>query len=263
MRHRFITGDNLKHLRKMPDQSVDLVMTSPPYANLPKYGDVFNLQGEAYVEWCIERWVECDRICRGLVVWVIDSPVKKFQWGCEPFMLAADLKRRGIKMRRPHFYYRFGVSGSGGPDDLRNDCEIILRSSHGRLPWSDNTACGEPPKYPPGGAFSNRDRKGNRQARREYTPPEIANPGNVLKMVVGGGHMGHPLAKKALAPYPLALAEFYVKSFCPPGGTVLDPFAGSGTTMHAAEIHGRNSINIDMMPESIALMKERLADISK
>lgn len=484
MRHRFITGDSLSAMRKIPDRSVDLVLGSPPYADARTYGIGFRLKGEPYVEWCIERYLECDRICRGMVVWVIDARVQKFQWGAEPVLLAADLHRRGIKLRRLNFYYRFGVSGSGGPDDLRNDCELILRSSHGRLPWSDNTACGEPPKFPPGGAFSNRSKDGTRQAKRDYKPPEIANPGNVIRCTggqledicstvvhyayatqarpdqvlrvlqiaheskdlsgwftrvdsaiygaevlhggmygsglprtqagrlphmpyslstdgttsqvlqarmrnegedstprprtgsrqkskrgeaqdtpqrvqgvsaglsstgsphrrkptqqqsrqsdgsvllvppegasetgrylpdmwssrkavqglwdfvrhalpslqaawrsafegdgissiskagpcsgvirctVGGGHMGHPLAKSGEAPFPLKLAEFYVRSFCPPGGTVLDPFAGTGTVMHAAEIHGRNSINIDIRRSQIDIMKERLNDIT-
>lgn len=262
MRHRFITGDSLSAMRKIPDRSVDLVLGSPPYADARTYGIGFRLKGEPYVEWCIERYLECDRICRGMVVWVIDTRVQKFQWGAEPVLLAADLHRRGIKLRRLNFYYRFGVSGSGGPDDLRNDCELILRSSHGRLPWSDNCVMGHPPKFPPGGAFSNRSKDGTRQAKRDYKPPEIANPGNVLKMTVGGGHMGHPLAKAGEAPFPLKLAEFYVRSFCPPGGTVLDPFAGTGTVMHAAEIHGRNSINIDIRRSQIDIMKERLNDIT-
>lgn len=57
-----------------------------------------------------------------------------------------------------------GIPGSGGPDWLRNDYELIVCTTRpGRLPWSDNTACGHPPKWAPGGEMSHRLSNGTRR----------------------------------------------------------------------------------------------------
>jgi len=257
----------------MDDDSVDLLLTSPPYENCRSYGSLgFNLTGQDWVDWCIERWVECNRVCKGLVAWVVEGRTRKFQWSATPALLMADLHRAGIRLRKPPIYHRIGIPGSGGPDWLRNDFELVVCSSKGRLPWSDPTACGHPPKFPPGGAMSNRSgdgrrcserpqREGNVRRPRTYVPPEKSNPGNAVHCHGGGGHMGHPLAHENDAPFALGLAEFFVKSFCPPGGTVLDIFCGSSTTGHAAIKNERNYIGIDIRPDQIDLSKRRLHDI--
>jgi DNA modification methylase len=71
--------------------------------------------------------------------------------------------------------------------------------------------------------------------------------------------MGDRLCHENEAPFPESLAEFFVRSFCPPGGTVLDPFLGSGTTMVVALLNGRNAIGIDVRPEQTELAARRVA----
>jgi site-specific DNA-methyltransferase (adenine-specific)/site-specific DNA-methyltransferase (cytosine-N4-specific) len=93
-----------------------------------------------------------------------------------------------------------------------------------------------------------------------YNPPKKANPGNVIHCIVGGGHLGSKLAHENEAPFPESLAEFFVRSFCPPGGIVLDPFSGSGTTVAVAERCGRNGIGIDIRESQIELAGRRLKE---
>lgn len=263
--HRIIVGDCLDALRSMPDRSVDLVVTSPPYEDARSYGTGFALTGDAWVQWCADRYMECDRVCRGLVVWVVEGRTSQFQWSASPALLMAELHRRGVQLRKPPAYVRVGIPGSGGPDWLRNDYEFCIASSHGKLPWSDNTAMGHPPKYPPGGPPSHRTTatrgSANGDARVQgavYKPPSKANPGNIIRVLAGGGHMGDKLAHEHPAPYPEALAEFFIRSFCPPGGVVLDPFLGSGTTLAVAKRHGRIGIGIESNAEYAALSERRI-----
>jgi hypothetical protein len=91
-----------------------------------------------------------------------------------------------------------------------------------------------------------------------YTPPEKCNPGNVVSLSVGMGHLGSKLAHENEAPFPEKLAEFFIKSFCPPGGTVLDPFSGSGTTIAVAKKNYRNGIGIDVRESQVELGHKRL-----
>lgn len=75
--------------------------------------------------------------------------------------------------------------------------------------------------------------------------------------------MGSDLAHKNEAPFPEQLAEFFIKSFCPPGGTVLDLFSGSGTTAAVAAKLGRNSISVDIRESQRFLWEDRLEEARK
>lgn len=276
-------GDNLEIMRTMPDASVDLVFTSPPYEAARTYGIDFALRGQAWVDWAVERYMECLRVSRGLVAWVVEGQTRQFRYSATPALLMADLHRRGVKLRHPAAYVRDGIPGSGGPDWIKNKWEwIVCATRDGRLRWSDNTACGHPPIFGPGGAPSHRRADGTRAngskstdrrpsgelKNRVYVPPKLANPGNWLEFPDdgvgvdcgpgGGGHLGGELAHENEAPFPIRLAEFFVKSFCPPGGTVLDPHCGSGTTLVAAVENGRHAIGIDVRQSQIELTTRRL-----
>ena len=263
---KLFVGDCLDILRKMPTDSVDLVFTSPPYEAARTYGIDFKLRGQEYVDWCVPRFLECLRVCRGLVAWVIEGQTRQFRYSATPILLMADLHRRGVHLRKPPIFARQGIPGSGGPDFLRNDYEFIVCATNGgKLPWSHNTAMGEQCKYKTGGAMSNRTADGRRRNAKtgkrllgNNGRPEITNPGNIVRVKVGGGHMGSPLAHENEAPFPESLVEFFVRSFCPLGGVVLDPFIGSGTTAAVAERLGRKWIGIDIRESQVDLVRKRL-----
>jgi len=217
------------------------------------------------------------RICKGPVIWVVAGVTRdRNYWPACEGLLYEWWKRGGDhQLYRPCIFHRVGIPGSGGDDWFRSDWEYVLCFKRpGELVWANNTAMGHPPKYQPGGAPSHRTKGGKRvsektmRARRgsdqpddvqSYVPPDIANPGNVIHCRVGGGNMGHPLAHENEAPMPKKLAEWFILSCCPEGGTVLDPFCGSGTTLDAAESCGRNSVGVDVRESQIELCKARLA----
>lgn len=180
---------------------------------------------------------------------------------------------------------------------------IVCCTQGGKLPWSDNTAMGHTPKWAPGGEMSNRISDGTRrnqwghsgagksgartasgerqdQSRpshvfvtkqeiesdekaQGYKAPVLANPGNVIACKVGGGLMGSKLAHENEAPFPESLAEFFVRSFCPPGGLVYDPFSGSGTTAAVAIKHGRNFIGTDVRESQVELTNRRIVEANQ
>lgn len=369
-------GDVLEWLTAMPDDSVDLLLCSPPYELARSYSINFATGGEAWVAWMVSVVRTAAPKVKGLIAVVCEGQTKDFRYTATPMLLAADLHRAGFNLRKPPIYRRIGIPGSGGPDWLRNDYEpIICVTRPGQLSWSDNTACGHPPRWAPGGEMSHRQsdgkrvnqwgapggklesggqrgRDGKRQRRGrpshvvviedimsdepglfetggrvaetpaksvptwlregmhtgvqnkvknpkpklmasrggpngdtqngEYTPPVLANPGNVIPemytarevtdiigeptdvidCVVGGGNMGHPVASENEAPFPLTLAEFFVKTFAPPDGFVADCFCGSGTTTEAAVTHGRRFIGCDIRPSQIALVARRMATVT-
>lgn len=258
--NQVLLGDCLELLSHLPDNSVDLVITSPPYEAARTYGIDFKLKGQEWVDWSLKRFTECHRVCKGLVAWVVEGQTLNFRYSATPALLMADLHRSGIKLRKPPIFKRVGIPESGGPDWWRNDYEFIICSSKGKLPWSNNTAIGTAPKYRPGGKLTHRQVDGTRKSQDTYKQPSIANPGNIVSCVVGGGRIGSSLAHKNEAPFPEKLAEAFILSFCPIGGTVLDPFCGSGTSLAVAVRNGRNYIGMDLRQSQIDLSLKRIAE---
>jgi hypothetical protein len=336
------------------------LLASPPYERARLYlegGKDLSIARDTaeWVAWMVSLTRAALRVVRGCVVWVVEGQTNDFRWSAAPALLMADLTRAGVTLRKPPVYRRNGIPGSGGPDWLRNDYEFcIVATRGGKLPWSDNTACGHSPKWGPGGEMSNRlssgtrvnqwgrqggkrgagnvspsgevepaarpshvdavlstptdapgqlgldglpveppsstlhpllqgggrgkgigrDQDGSRVVRlskrhtkrlqdgemknQSYCPPVLANPGNVIDCTAGGGHMGSALAHDNEAPFPEKLAEFFVRSFCPPGGIVCDPFSGSGTTAAVALRWGRRAVACDLRTSQVTLTRRRL-----
>ncbi len=86
--------------------------------------------------------------------------------------------------------------------------------------------------------------------------PDGARPTTVRTFAVGSTRgIKHP------APMPLELAKYLISLSCPPGGEVVDPFCGSGTTLVAAAERGRRATGIDLNREYLEEAKRRLLDI--
>lgn len=291
-RFRVEQGDCLGWFAAQPEDSIDLVFGSPPYEDARLYledgSDLgIALGTDAWVAWMVEVYRAALRCCTGLVAFVVEGRTKDYRWTASPALLMAALHNQGIHLRKPPIYHRVGIPGSGGPDWLRNDYEFIICATRGgRMPWSDNTAMGEPCVYEPGGDPSHRLQDGSRvngegvgyasmddrnnmgphrarqRAGRVYEPPEIANPGNVIRCAVGGGNMGSRLSHENEAPFPESLAEFLVRSFCPPGGVVCDPFSGSGTTGAVALHFGRRFVGCDLRESQVRISRRRMSNVT-
>lgn len=277
----YIVGDAMN--LPLEDDSVDLVFGSPPYCNQRTYGiDLHFSDDNEWCSWCADRFMECLRVSRGLVAWVVEGYTKDGSFHPLPEMLTCEIKRRGANIRRRAIYHRIGIMG-GSPDELASHHEIVVCASKrgGRLPFADPKATGHPPKFPPGGKPSHQTKDGRvnkprphaapsgsllarngERATQQYRPPTVCKASNVICCgALGGGSMGHALAHENEAPFSLKLAEVIIQTYCPPGGLVLDPFAGSGTTAHAAALHGRNAILCDIRQDQIDLAKRRMADV--
>ena len=245
----------------MAEKSVDLVVGSPPYLDARLYlEDGVDLgisrRCREWIDWMLVVTEEALRVSRGLVVWVVAGKTEDWTYQPGPEGLLYEWWKRGGSAFRPCYWHRVGIPGSGGEQWYRADVEYVLAFKRpGRLPYGNPTANGHPPKWAPGGEMSHRTTDGRRRTNRGangelkdqfYVPPPLANPGNVLKTTVGGGQLGSPVAHENEAPYPIEVPKFFIASHCPPGGTVLDPFSGSGSTGHAAIDPGRNYIGSDL-----------------
>lgn len=283
------------------DDSFDLVLGSPPYCDARTYGIGAQRDCLTWVDWMLGVTREAVRVSRGLVIWVCAGVTRDWCYWPGPEGLLYQWWLCGGRCWRPAYWHRVGIPGSGGKQWLRADIEYALcfTKCTAAIQWSDNTANGHPPKFKPGGDMSyraadgcrvnedpwgkrgrgnnlaGRNKDGSKKLGRctrgkkngdtiqedKYSPPKLANPGNLIKVKVGGGLMGHKLAHENEAPFPQDLAEWFIRGWCPPGGTVLDPFSGSGTTVAAAMALGRRGVGADIRLSQCELGRRRCGEI--
>ncbi len=256
--HRVILGDS-REMPEMPDESVQLVVTSPPYANLKHYepdnpdqlGDIDDY--EKFLDELDKVWAECARVLvpGGRVCCVVgDVNVARSNGGRHHVLpLSADIKVRGRRLGLDHLqgiiWYKVAnikleASKSsrylGKPNlpggVVKNDIEhiIFLRKPGYRSPSAE-------------------------MEERSFIPTRayVELYRSIWDDIRGASLRQHP------APYPLEIASRLIRMFSFVGDTVLDPFAGTGTTALAAMQAGRFSISYEIEPKYIELIRSRLA----
>ena len=245
--HRLINADS-RDLAFLPDGSIHLVVTSPPYWNLKRYNEHPDQLGhiqdyEAFLGELEKVWRHAYRVLvpGGRLVCVVgDVCVARRDFGRHlVFPLHADIcvicRRIGFDNLNPIIWHKIAnasyevVNGSkflGKPYEpnaiIKNDMEFILMQRK------------------PGGY------RQPTVAQREESRIDKGDFDRWFQQIwniTGASTKQHP------APFPLALATRLVRMFSFSGDTVLDPFCGSGTTLIAALRSGRNSIGIDIDPE--------------
>jgi len=245
--HRLINGD-ARDLSFLEDESVHLVVTSPPYWNLKRYNENPDQLGhfqdyEAFLAELEKVWQHVLRILvpGGRLVCVVgDVCVARRSFGRHlVFPLHADIcvicRRLGFDNLNPIVWHKIanasyevpnGSKFLGKPYEpnaiIKNDMEFILMQRK------------------PGGY--RKPTEAQREASK-LTKEEFHRWFQQIWNITGASTKHHP------APFPLELAMRLVRMFSFVGDTVLDPFCGSGTTMVAALRTGRNSIGVEIDPE--------------
>jgi DNA modification methylase len=244
---RLINGD-ARDLSFLEDESIHLIVTSPPYWNLKRYNENPDQLGhfedyETFLGALEKVWKEVFRVLvpGGRLVCVVgDVCVSRRKFGRHlVFPLHADIcvlcRKIGFDNLNPIIWHKIanasfevenGSKFLGKPYEpnaiIKNDMEFILMQRK------------------PGGY-----RKPTEEQRKlsKIDKENFNTWFQQIWNITGASTKNHP------APFPLELAARLVRMFSFHGDTVLDPFCGTGTTMIAALRYGRNSIGIDIEPE--------------
>lgn len=240
-----IQGDCVEVMKTLEAESVDLVVTSPPYDNLREYGG-YSFDFEATAK-------ELHRLLKpgGVIVWVVgDATINGSETGTS-FRQALYFKECGFWLYDTMIWQKTGML----PTESRyyNQFEYMFVLSKGK-PKSLNFICDH--KTVNGGRRQRKDsviNKGNNVKGDGYfIRNEFARRSNVWKINIGANERNHP------AIFPLQLARDHITTWSNEGDLVLDPFLGSGTTAKAAKDLNRNYVGIEINPDYCKIAEERL-----
>lgn len=256
-----LEGDCLFKLKSMPENSVDLIVTSPPYAQQRKdtYGGIDELD---YPAWIAEVVKECNRVLKpsgSLVLNIKEHAVDgarslyvyksvlliaeemvlvdEFIWNkTNPFPTGSKKRLKDGFERCFHFTktksYKF------------NPNNVLVKSES---KWLDSEK-----RRKNTGAHDTTNGSGMNMSKRIAS--DLVRPSNVITMPTSCINIGHP------AVYPVDLPEFFIKLLTDEGDVVLDPFMGSGSTALAAINTDRKFVGIEREVEYVSLANKRIAD---
>ena len=243
-------GDCLERMKEIPEGSVDLTVTSPPYDNLRTYNGNNDQWGEH-----VWKAVLADlyRVTKdgGVVVWVVgDATIKGSETGTS-FKQALWAMECGFNLHDTMIYKVSGTGAKGSVYSYWQEFEYMFVLSRGR-PTAINFRTVRRPKAS-GGSRLRKDGTRKREARKNVGEIIDSKIGNVWEYSVGGRNCyPHP------AKFPYELAQDHILSWSNEGDTVLDPFMGSGTTGVACVNTGRDFIGIELDQSYFDIAQHRI-----
>lgn len=243
-------GDNCDVLGEMPKESVDLVVTSPPYDDLRTYGGhSWDFYG---VAWQLKRVLKPG----GVIVWVVADATKDGSETGSSFQQALHFKLLGLRLHDTMIYQR--KTKPLTHNRYEQEFEYVFVLSSGR----PSTWNGLHRPSINGGARTrsvyHRDGDSIDVRSNGQIQPDTTLRGNIWHYAVGGA-MGDSVAFQHPATFPEALARDHILSWSNEGDVVLDPFSGSGTTVKMARDLGRRGIGIEVNQEYCDIAVKRLA----
>ena len=248
-------------LAVMDAESVDLVVTSPPYAERRKnaYGGI---PADEYVEWFLPISAELLRVLKptGSFVLNIKEGTEEGERQTYVYELAVALRKQGWLFIDEMIWHKTNPFPTGSKKRLKDGFErcfhFTKRKNFKFFPDAVRTKstskwAGDSERRKNKGAHHTTNGSGMNMSRRVVG--ELVRPSNVVTMPSSSLNIGHP------AVYPLGLPEFFVRLMTEAGDTVLDPFMGSGSTAVAARGLGRRYVGAELSEDYLTLSAERLA----
>ena len=266
---RILLGDARQQLQLLCADSVQLIFTSPPYADQRKstYGGI---HPDRYVDWFLPISSELLRVLKPRGTFILNIKEKAVNGERHTYVLdlIKALREQGWLWTEEFIWHKKNCYPGKWPNRFRDSWERLLQFNKSRkfdmyqeavmVPvgdWAQRRL----------GNLSERDKirdesrveSGFGKNISNWVGREMVYPTNVIHMATETGNKGHS------AVFPRRLPEWFIKLFSVPGDTVLDPFAGSGTTLFVARDMKRRAIGIEILPEYVDAMKARLGYIEK
>lgn len=259
-----MSGDCARELQKIDDERVDLIFTSPPYADSRKstYGGI---HPDKYVEWFQPISKELLRTLKPTGTFVLNIKEKVVEGERHTYVieLIMAMRRQGWLWTEEFIWHKKNCYPGKWPNRFRDSWERLLQFNKTKqfLMYQDEVM------VPRGAWAKNRLKNLSETDKRRdnaktgsgfgknisnWLDRKMSYPTNVLHLATECNN------KKHSAAFPEALPAWFIRLFTKEGDTVLDPFMGSGTTVVAARNMQRNAIGIEILPEYFEMTQRRL-----
>lgn len=263
-----IQGDSLELLPQLPRGSIDLFFMSPPYADARAYSEI---NPDLYVEWflpfarlMLEATKETGSLVLNIKNRVANRGPLKGQRHPYVYQLVLALQHMGWRWVETYIWSKpNAVPGRYGPR-TKDAFEYVYHFARGVKPYFDINSIRVPYKADQAEIERRKnDTLGRRNTEagfgRDRTKTYLlggADPGNVVNVPQTYNQFKGVSHTAAM---PEGLAEFFIKAACPANGIVIDPFAGSGTTIVVARRFGRRSGGFELHEEYVNECKKRIS----
>ena len=265
IKHDLYLGDCEEILRKIPDNSVDLIFTSPPYADQRKktYGGI---RPDDYVDWFLPKTEQMLRVLKPTGTFVLNIKEKVVNGERSTYImeLILAMRKQGWLWTEEFIWHKKNCYPGKWPNRFRDAWERLLQFNKNKkfnmyqeevmVPMGDwaktrlkNLSATDKTRD------ESKVGSGFGKNISNWLTRDQAYPTNVVHLATECNN------KKHSAAFPEGLPEWFIKLFIQANDVVLDPFMGSGTTNTVANRMQRNSIGIEVVPEYYEMVKELLA----
>lgn len=262
----FYLGDCLETLKSFENNSIDLIVTSPPYADQRKstYGGI---HADEYVNWFLPITKELLRVLKptGTFILNIKEKVSNGERHIYILNLILEMRKQGWLWTEEFIWHKKNCHPGKWPNRFRDAWERLLQFNKNkkfnmyqdavRVPIGDWAKTrlknlSETDKK----RDNSRVGSGFGKNISNWVGREMVYPSNVVHLATESSNKSHS------ATFPIDLPLWFIKLFTKEKDLVLDPFLGSGTTSVAASLLNRNPIGIEILPEYYKIAIERFRE---
>lgn len=266
-RNRLFYGDCLEILKEFPDDCIDLIFTSPPYADQRKstYGGI---KPDAYVDWFLPRAEQFLRVLKPTGTFILNIKERVVNGERHTYVidLILAMRQQGWLWTEEFIWHKKNSYPGKWPNRFRDSWERLIQFNKSKkfnmfqeavmVPvgdWAKERLAN----------LSETDKKRDESKVLSGFGKNVSNwlgrdkvyPTNVIYMATECANRNHSAA------FPVDLPAWFIRLFTHPSDVVLDPFVGSGSTAAAAIQLGRDYVGIDISTEYIEFSKQRVSEL--
>lgn len=261
---KLLLGDCKEALKTIADNSIDLIVTSPPYADRRSktYGGI---RPDDYVEWFLPITAELLRVLKpdGTFILNIKEKVVDGERHTYVIELILEMRKQGWLWTEEFIWHKKNCYPGKWPNRFRDAWERLLQFNKSKkfnmyqenvmVPMGD-WANSRLKKLSETDMMRDNSRVGSGFGKKiaNWIGRDKAYPTNVIRLATECANKNHS------AVFPEGLPEWFIKLFTKEGDWVLDPFMGSGTTIKVAQRMIRNSIGIEILKEYYEMAKSAI-----
>ncbi|MCJ7446392.1 MAG: site-specific DNA-methyltransferase [Bacteroidales bacterium] len=260
-------GDSKDVLKRLSDNSVDLIVTSPPYAD-QRNGTYGGIRHDKYVDWFLPISEQLLRVIKPTGTFVLNIKEKVVEGERSTYVmeLILEMRKQGWLWTEELIWHKKNCYPGKWPNRFRDAWERLLQFNKDKkfhmyqnevmVPmgdWSKSRLknLSETDKI----RDNSKVGSGFGKNISNWLTRDKAYPTNVLHLATECSNKNHSAA------FPEELPEWFIKLFTKENDVVLDPFMGSGTTLFVANRMKRHSIGIDNVPEYYEMVKKQIKPV--